>query len=65
VLQALFYAAAACDPFIPEKTILKRISSPACTFVTMMAAVLCAASVFFVDPRSLWKDTKVVVAPES
>jgi len=65
VLQALFYTAAACDCFVPEKTLLKRISSPACTFVTMMAAVLCAISVFFVNPRSLWKESKVVVAPES
>jgi cellulose synthase/poly-beta-1,6-N-acetylglucosamine synthase-like glycosyltransferase len=62
--QALFYASAALDGIVPEKTLLKRISSPACTFVTMMAAVVCALSVFFVDPRSLWKDSKIVAVPE-
>jgi biofilm PGA synthesis N-glycosyltransferase PgaC len=56
-LQAVFYAAAAIDRWIPQKLFLKRFSSPARTFVVMMAAVVCGLSVFFVPPRSLWKVT--------
>jgi poly-beta-1,6-N-acetyl-D-glucosamine synthase len=58
--QALFYLAAALDPVVPANFPLKRISSPARTFVTMMIAAIRAISVFFVPPRSLWKESKVV-----
>jgi cellulose synthase/poly-beta-1,6-N-acetylglucosamine synthase-like glycosyltransferase len=55
--QALFYAMAAIDSAVPAGTPLKRISSPARTFVTMMVAAIRGLSVFFVPPRSLWKVT--------
>jgi poly-beta-1,6-N-acetyl-D-glucosamine synthase len=57
--QALFYAIAALDSWIPERTALKRISSPARTFCLLMAASLRAASVFFVPAAELWKTTHV------
>jgi poly-beta-1,6-N-acetyl-D-glucosamine synthase len=42
------------DPRIPQKTVLKKLTSPLTTFLTMMAAAVMALRVFFVDPRSLW-----------
>jgi poly-beta-1,6-N-acetyl-D-glucosamine synthase len=56
-LQALFYGLAAIDFVVPSRVPLKRLSSPACTFVTMMAAAIRGLAVFFVPPRSLWKVT--------
>ena len=52
--QAAFYAAALADRWIPEG-ILKKATSPAHTFVALMAATLCAVSVFFVPTAKLWK----------
>lgn len=60
-MQLGFYSLALGDSTIPETFSLKRLSSPAATFVTMMAAVLCGLSVFFVNPQSLWKETKVAI----
>lgn len=62
--QVTFYLLAVLDSTIPESFPLKRLSSPSCTFVVMMVAVLCGLSVFFVDPRSLWKETKVATVNE-
>jgi len=58
-LQAAFYALAAADVWIPERGALKRISSPARTFVVLMAAAACAVSVWFVAGGRLWKPTQV------
>lgn len=55
--QACFYALCLADLAIPEGWMLKRISSPARTFVVLMAAAACAVSIFFVSPRTLWKPT--------
>lgn len=62
VLQAAVYGLAALDLWIPEKAFLKRISSPARTFVVMMIAAVCALSVFFVSPQKLWTPTKTRTA---
>jgi hypothetical protein len=48
------------DPIVPAGFPLKRISSVARTFVAMMAAAVLGISVFFVPPRTLWKESKVV-----
>ncbi len=56
--QAIFYGLAAADRWVPQTFLLKPVSSPARTFVVMMAAAVCALSVFFVSPQSLWKETK-------
>jgi biofilm PGA synthesis N-glycosyltransferase PgaC len=53
--QALFYAVAALDVLLPDSFPLKRLSSPARTFVVLMAAALCAIAIVFVPTRSLWK----------
>jgi cellulose synthase/poly-beta-1,6-N-acetylglucosamine synthase-like glycosyltransferase len=57
--QILFYLAAAIDSVVPAGSGIKRLTSPIRTFVTLMAAALVAIRIFFVPPRSLWKDTTV------
>jgi len=61
--QVLFYGLACIDQWIPEKTALKRLSSVCHTFVVLMLASLCAVSIFFVPPRTLWKETRVSTPP--
>ena len=59
--QAAVYGLAIFDHFdgwLPEQSILKRLSSVARTFVVMMLAALCALSIFFVPPQKLWTPTK-------
>lgn len=53
-IQALVYALAFLDPHLPQRNPLKRIASPARTFLTMMLAAIFALKIWFVDPRSLW-----------
>jgi biofilm PGA synthesis N-glycosyltransferase PgaC len=55
--QAAFYLLAAVDGLVPAGSHLKFLTSPARTFSTMMIAAVCALSVFFVQPQSLWKIT--------
>jgi cellulose synthase/poly-beta-1,6-N-acetylglucosamine synthase-like glycosyltransferase len=50
---------AALDFVVPGKWLLKRLSSPARTFLLMNAASLAAAAVFFVPAQVLWKPTRV------
>ncbi len=57
--QALFYLMAAADRWMPARGLAKRLTSVAHTFVVLMLASLCAVSIFFVPPRSLWKETRV------
>jgi len=57
--QVVFYSLAAVDSWIPEGSLLKRVSSPAKTFCTLMWAAVMAASVLFVPAASLWKTTHV------
>jgi cellulose synthase/poly-beta-1,6-N-acetylglucosamine synthase-like glycosyltransferase len=54
-----FCLLAITDPLIPQKTILKKFSSPARTFVVLMAATVKGLRVLFVPPRSLWKVTDI------
>ena len=56
---ALFYALGLLDLLVPQKFLLKRLTSPIRTFLVMCAASLCAVSVFFVPPQRLWKVTQV------
>jgi biofilm PGA synthesis N-glycosyltransferase PgaC len=64
IAQGIFYALAALDPVVCDAWRLKRLSSPIRTFVVMMTASLVALRVFFVPPRSLWRETKIA-APKS
>lgn len=57
--QLFFYGLGALDVWIPDGWAVKRASSLVRTFVVLMAAAVCGLSVFFVTPRSLWKETRV------
>ncbi len=57
--QAVLYGLAAVDHWLPAGFPLKRVSSACRTFVTLMAAAFCAASILFVPAGSLWKETRV------
>jgi cellulose synthase/poly-beta-1,6-N-acetylglucosamine synthase-like glycosyltransferase len=62
--QAGFYGLALADPWLPEKSAPKRLSSPIRTFVVMMAAAVTALSVLFVPARDLWTVTGASHRPE-
>lgn len=57
--QALFYSLAILDLMVPQTWPLKRLSSPARTFVTLMAAALLAAGAIFYPGGRLWTQTHV------
>ena len=50
---------ALCDSRIPQRSALKRVSSPARTFLVLLAATIQGLKVLFVPPRSLWKVTDI------
>jgi cellulose synthase/poly-beta-1,6-N-acetylglucosamine synthase-like glycosyltransferase len=50
---------AAVDMGAPGDSAIKRISSPAHTFMSMNLAALLSLSVFFVPPETLWRTTRV------
>jgi biofilm PGA synthesis N-glycosyltransferase PgaC len=52
--QIVFYGLAALDLLIPVNSSIKRLSTPARTVVTLLAAAALAVSVFFVPPHRLW-----------
>jgi len=57
--QAAFYALAAADAWAAEGGALKQASSPARTFVVLMAAAACAVSILVAPGSRLWKPTEV------
>jgi cellulose synthase/poly-beta-1,6-N-acetylglucosamine synthase-like glycosyltransferase len=61
--EALPVALALVDIPIPRKSPLKRVTSPARTFLSMNAAALLSIMVFFVQPATLWRTTRVKVRP--
>jgi cellulose synthase/poly-beta-1,6-N-acetylglucosamine synthase-like glycosyltransferase len=54
-------ALAALDYLVPKGFFLKRVSSPARTFLAMNLASLLAIGVFVVPPETLWRPTRVKV----
>jgi hypothetical protein len=54
-------ALAAVDYLVPKGFFLKRVSSPARTFLAMNLASLLAVAVFVVPPERLWRPTQVKV----
>jgi hypothetical protein len=60
---ALFYALGLLDLVVPQKFILKRVTSPLRSFLVMCAASFLGAAVFFVPPQRLWKVTTVSRPP--
>jgi poly-beta-1,6-N-acetyl-D-glucosamine synthase len=63
--QVLLYGLAAVDHWIPAGFALKRLSGVCRTFVMLVAAAFCAASVLFMPAGTLWKETRVKTAPET
>ena len=59
VVQALFYVLALTDLFAGPGTQWKRLSSPARTVVSLLAATACAVAIFFVPAQKLWKPTQI------
>jgi glycosyltransferase involved in cell wall biosynthesis len=57
-LQAIFYGLALADPFVPERSQLKRLSAVVRAFVVLTAAAGCALAVFVLPARQLWKETR-------
>jgi poly-beta-1,6-N-acetyl-D-glucosamine synthase len=60
--QALFYMLALTDLFAGPGTPWKRLSSPARTVVSMLAATACAVAIFVIPAQKLWKPTQIQVA---
>jgi biofilm PGA synthesis N-glycosyltransferase PgaC len=57
--QIVVYGSAALDPFVPERSIVKRLTSPPRTFVVMMAAALLATGHVLPGQREYWKPTTI------
>ena len=49
---------AAADKAVPDGSWLKRASSPARTFVVLMAAALCGAVILVKPDIALWGETR-------
>ncbi|MEP6618893.1 MAG: glycosyltransferase [bacterium] len=54
VAQGAFYAAALMDVLVPDRSALRVVTAPIRTFVTLMAATLCALSIFLVPRDQIW-----------
>jgi poly-beta-1,6-N-acetyl-D-glucosamine synthase len=57
--QGAFYSAGLIDPWMPERSPLKRITAVIRAFLVLVAAALCAVAVFFMPAQKLWKETRV------
>ncbi len=57
--EALFFLLALTDGFLPRRFPLKRLSSPARTFLEMNLASMAGLAVFFLEPTRLWLPTRV------
>jgi cellulose synthase/poly-beta-1,6-N-acetylglucosamine synthase-like glycosyltransferase len=58
-VEVAFVLLAVANRFVPKRFPLKRLSSPAQTFLVMNAAAVAAVAVFFVPAARLWKPTRV------
>jgi cellulose synthase/poly-beta-1,6-N-acetylglucosamine synthase-like glycosyltransferase len=59
MLELAFVFLALVNRFVPKGFPLKRLSSPAQTFLVMNVAALISVAVFFVPATRLWKPTRV------
>jgi len=57
--QAVFYAFAAADLWVPEKWRLKSLTSYARTFLVLMTAAFCAVPSFLFGGLEIWAETRV------
>jgi poly-beta-1,6-N-acetyl-D-glucosamine synthase len=62
--QAVFYGLALIDPVIPEGNFLKNVSGGIRAFVVLVAAALCAITVFVLPAQRLWRETRVGIAQD-
>ena len=62
--EAIFAVLALLDRWIPSWIPLKRLSSPARTFLLMNAASMAGLAVLFIPAQKLWKPTRAA-APEA
>ncbi len=58
--EALFVALGVGDSLVPKGSWIKRISSPAKSFLTMNAAALLSIMVFIIPPGRLWRPTRII-----
>jgi cellulose synthase/poly-beta-1,6-N-acetylglucosamine synthase-like glycosyltransferase len=58
-LEAAFAALALLNRFVPDRSALKRITSPIQTFLILNAASIASVAVFFVPPARIWSPTRV------
>jgi poly-beta-1,6-N-acetyl-D-glucosamine synthase len=58
--QVLFYLTASLDLAVPEGSPMKRLTSPCRTFVVLMAASFCAASILFRPKARFWVPSRPV-----
>jgi poly-beta-1,6-N-acetyl-D-glucosamine synthase len=63
--ELLLPALALVDGFVPKGSRLKRLSSPARSFVRMNLASLLSVVVFIIPAGSLWRPTKVTLTRQS
>jgi cellulose synthase/poly-beta-1,6-N-acetylglucosamine synthase-like glycosyltransferase len=57
--EGIFLLLALTDGFFPKRFPLKRLSSPARTFLEMNVASMAGLAVFFMEPTRLWLPTRV------
>ena len=57
--QGGFYALALLDPYIPERSLPKRATSIARTFVVLVAAAFAGAGILFQPHKDYWEVTRV------
>jgi cellulose synthase/poly-beta-1,6-N-acetylglucosamine synthase-like glycosyltransferase len=60
--EGALFALAAVDLIVPRWFPLKRLTSPARTFMVMNAAALLSIQVFFRSPQKLWRPSRVKAA---
>ena len=61
-ILAFTAALALLDRWIPSSLVLKRLSSPARTFLLMNAAVMAALAMLFIPAQKPWKPTRAAAA---
>ncbi len=59
IAELTVLALALLDGFLPRHSLLRRISSPARSFLIVNAASLLSVMVFFVRPETLWRPTQL------
>lgn len=59
--QSAFFWIAVIDSWVPDRGLLKRITSASRTFLILMGAAICAVSILFSPEKEFWRHTKIKV----